>query len=119
MSECKICRGNGKAGVQITFSDKIRSQYSQKMIPLETDVSTFHKHYEPTSFPPNGNGNHNNSITEQAQNGKTNFAERVEKEDTAPKTIPKVDRINFAEILCEVLKDYVRLKRNEIGEPEG
>jgi hypothetical protein len=48
MSECKICKGNGKPGVQITWSDKIRSQYSQKMIPLETDGSTFHKHYEPT-----------------------------------------------------------------------
>jgi hypothetical protein len=49
MSECRICRGNGKAGVQITFSDKIRSQYSQKMIPLEIDGSTYHRHYEPTN----------------------------------------------------------------------
>jgi hypothetical protein len=42
----------------------------------------------------------------------------VKKEDRAAKTIPKVDYLNFAEILCEVLKDYIRLKRNEIGEPK-
>ena len=64
------------------------------MIPLETDGSTFHKHYEPTGLPPNSNGNRNNSIIEQPQ-----------QEDSAPKTIPKVDSLNFAEILCEVLKD--------------
>jgi hypothetical protein len=44
MSTCKICAKNGKPNVEISFSDKIRSQYSQKMIPLETDGSTFHKH---------------------------------------------------------------------------
>jgi ribosomal protein RSM22 (predicted rRNA methylase) len=118
MSTCKICAKNGKPNLEISFSDKVRSQYSRKMIPLETDGSTFHKHYGSTSLPLNGNGNHNNSITEQAQKDETSFAEKVKKEDTVDKTIPKVDSLNFAEILCEVLKDYVRLKRNEIGEPK-
>ena len=67
MSECKICAKNGKAGIQIVFSDKIRSQYSQKMIPLETDGSTYHRHYEPIAIAnksPNPTPANSNTITE-------------------------------------------------------
>jgi hypothetical protein len=38
------------------------------MIPLETDGSTFHKHYEPTSLPPNGNCSISNKMLQNSSN---------------------------------------------------
>jgi len=81
MSTCKICAKNGKPNVEICFSDKIRSQYSQKMIPLETDGSTFHKHYE-LAKTANGNRKGSTSETEQAQTG-SSTPMVVQQEDTA------------------------------------
>jgi hypothetical protein len=96
MSECKICKGNGKSGVQITFSDKIRSQYSQKMIPLETDGSTYHKHYEPTKTAavPEPN-DYPNPITA-----------------TAKVVEPKLDlnNLNVIKVLVAALQEYITIK---------
>src|SRR6266550_3893803 len=101
MSECKICKGNGRPGVQITFSDKIRSQYSQKMIPLETDGSTFHRHYEPT--------------TTNESNPTAAAAKAISPTNEVVPKIESLNQINFAEILSETLQDYIRLKRQEVG----
>jgi hypothetical protein len=96
MSECKICKGNGKAGVQITFSDKIRSQYSQRMIPLETDGSTFHKHYEPTKTIPEPN-NYPNPITEQAATKTT-------------ETKIDLNNLNVIKAIAAALQEYIAIK---------
>jgi hypothetical protein len=104
MSECKICKGNGKSGVQITFSDKIRSQYSQKMIPLETDGSTFHKHYEPTKTIPEPN-DYPNPITPTNSSSQT---------QTDKQSLPKLDLNNLAviKIIAAALQEYIAIKEH-------
>jgi hypothetical protein len=42
MSICKICAANGKEGFQITLSEKVKCAQTGKLIPLETDGSTFY-----------------------------------------------------------------------------
>jgi hypothetical protein len=49
MSICKICAANGYPNIEITWSEKIKSSKTGRLIPLETDNATFHKHYEPTT----------------------------------------------------------------------
>jgi len=49
MSTCKICAANGYPNIEITWSEKIKSSKTGRLIPLETDNTTFHKHYEPTA----------------------------------------------------------------------
>jgi hypothetical protein len=101
MSECKICKGNGKAGVQITFSDKIRSQYSQKMIPLESDGSTYHRHYEPTKTIPENS--YPNPIT----------ATVALKTDAASENIAKqldLNNLNVIKVIAAALQEYIAIK---------
>jgi hypothetical protein len=45
MSECRICKDNGKPGVIIKWDDNVKNQKTGKLIPLEADGSTHHKHY--------------------------------------------------------------------------
>jgi hypothetical protein len=107
MSEYKICKGNGKAGVQITFSDKVRSQYSQKMIPLETDGSTFHKHYEPTATTTN-----QSNPTPAAAKTITPTEQHKTPEDFV-RCIPSPpieNNLNVIKVLHAALSEYIAMK---------
>jgi hypothetical protein len=93
MSTCKICSTNGFPNVTITWKND-----SGKYTPLALD-GTLHKHIQPNGSNNNNNGHDNPVVTKKPE----------------VKTIPNFDSLNFAEILAEVLQDYVRLKKQEIG----
>jgi hypothetical protein len=98
MSECKVCKGNGKPGVQITFSDKIRSQYSQKMIPLETDGSTFHKHYEPTA------------TIQNESNPIPAAAKTITPTETGSTVVVDLNNLNVIKVIAAALQEYITMK---------
>jgi hypothetical protein len=97
MSICKICAANGKEGVQITWSEKVKSAHTGKLIPLETDGSTFHKHYEPTATT-------------------TNESPTATKTETnAPKwvrsiTDSKLDNLAVVKAIAAALNEYIEIK---------
>jgi hypothetical protein len=101
MSICKICEKNGYPGITIAWNNNIKTKEG-RYVPLENDKITPHKHYEP-----NGNG------------GSSNPTDAVVKTiSPTTTTVPKIeslDQINFAEIIAEILQDYLRLKRQEVG----
>jgi hypothetical protein len=94
MSTCKICAANGKPGIEITWSEKIKSAHTGKLIPLETDGSTFHKHYEPT------NGNGSSAPTPAFKTISSTQIQRID---------PKVD-LNIIKVIAAALQEYITIK---------
>jgi hypothetical protein len=99
MSICKICAANGKEGVQITWSEKVKSAQTGKLIPLETDGSTFHNHYEPT------NGNANPTTVKTEANAAA--AKRV-RSITDPKL--DLDNLKVIKMIAAALQEYIAIK---------
>jgi hypothetical protein len=98
MSTCKICAANGKPGVEITWSEKIKSAQTGKLIPLEKDNSTFHRHYEPTA-----------TIT-------TNESPATKTENAAAAkwvrsiTDSKLDNLAVVKAIAAALNEYIQIK---------
>jgi hypothetical protein len=90
MSECRICKDNGKPGVIIKWDDNVKNQKTGKLIPLEADGSTYHKHYDASP---------SDDTT-----------------STSKAIVAKPDTLLFAESLLEIITDYIRLKTKEQGE---
>ena|SRR6476620_11781331 len=99
MSICKICEKNGYPGITIAWDNNIKTKEG-RYVPLESDKVTPHKHYEP-----NGNGS-------------SPACAVVKTISPTNATVPKIEslnQINFAEVLSEILVDYIKLKRQETG----
>jgi hypothetical protein len=97
MSICKICAANGKEGVQITWSEKVKSAHTGKLIPLETDGSTFHKHYEPT------NGSSENPTPVKTDNAAAaKWVRSI--------TDSKLDNLAVIKIITAALQEYIAIK---------
>jgi hypothetical protein len=99
MSICKICAANGKEGVQITWSEKVKSAHTGKLIPLETDGSTFHKHYEPTATTTTTN---ESPATKTETNAGAKWVRSI--------TDSKLDNLAVVKAIAAALNEYIAIK---------
>jgi hypothetical protein len=114
MSECRICKERGRAGVMIAWNNTIKNEKGG-FIPLELDKKTKHKHVEANSTTklPEPN-NYPNPITQDTtisskneQNGVTNQEEQ-KTEDAALEALT----LEFQTLVKHTL-EYLKANRSK------